>query len=237
LTSGASPLTPEQLDRLAESARAWLAGQSGRLTAGARTVAATLGATLLVIVLLFFTLKDGRRMWDWIRDRVPDRARPAVDDAGAAAWLTLTRYIRGTVTIAAIDAVGIGAALFALRVPLALPLALIVFLGAFVPILGATVAGAIAALVALAANGPMTALLVAAAVIAVQQLEGNLLEPLIMKRQVRLHPVVVLVAVTAGTLVWGVAGAFLAVPVVAVAHHVTGVLTAQRRSARPTSGG
>jgi len=228
LTSGGSPLTPEQLDRLTTRLRAWLTGQAGGIGAGARTLVETLGAILLVIVLLFFTLKDGDRMWDWVVNRVPARSRAPISEAGLSAWETLSRYARGTMAIAAIDAVGIGAALLALRVPLAFPLALIVFLGAFVPIIGATVAGGIAVLVALAANGPVTALLTAAAVIVVQQVEGNLLEPLIMKRQVRLHPFVVLVAVTAGTLTWGIAGAFIAVPVVAVAYQVAVILTSHR---------
>lgn len=228
LTSGGSPLTPEQLDRLTTRLRAWLTGQAGGIGAGARTLVETLGAILLVIVLLFFTLKDGDRMWDWVVNRVPARSRAPISEAGLSAWETLSRYARGTMAIAAIDAVGIGAALLALRVPLAFPLALIVFLGAFVPIIGATVAGGIAVLVALAAKGPVTALLTAAAVIVVQQVEGNLLEPLIMKRQVRLHPFVVLVAVTAGTLTWGIAGAFIAVPVVAVAYQVAVILTSHR---------
>jgi predicted PurR-regulated permease PerM len=147
-----------------------------------------------------------------------------VSEAAEGAWQTLTRYVHGTVVIAAIDAIGIGIALVVLRVPLALPLSLVVFLGGFVPIVGATVAGVLAVLVALAAKGPLTALLVAAAVIVVQQVEGNLLEPLIMKRQVRLHPVVVLVVVTGGALAWGVAGAFIAVPLAAVAYRVTQIL-------------
>jgi predicted PurR-regulated permease PerM len=132
--------------------------------------------------------------------------------------------VHGTIVIAAIDAIGIGLALVVLRVPLAAPLALVVFIGSFVPIVGATVTGFLAVLVALAAKGPLTALLVLVAVIVVQQTEGNLLEPLIMKRQVRLHPVVILVVVTAGALAWGVAGAFLAVPLAAVIYRVAETL-------------
>jgi putative heme transporter len=196
--------------------------------AGARTAAAAAGTVLLVFVLLFFLLKDGRGMWGWVLRRVSDRSRPAFVEAGRAGWQTLAAYSRGIVAIAAIDASGIGLALVVLGVPLAFPLALITFLGAFVPIIGATVAGSVAVLVALAANGPATALLTAAAVIAVQQVEGNLLEPLIMKRQVRLHPVVVLVVVTAGTLLGGIAGAFVAVPIAAVVYRVVETVAAHR---------
>jgi putative heme transporter len=119
-----------------------------------------------------------------------------------------------------------------LGVPLALPLALITFLGGFVPIIGATVAGAVAVLVALAAKGPAIALFTLAAVIVVQQVEGNLLEPLVMKRQVRLHPAVILVAVTAGTLIAGIAGAFVSVPITAVAYRVIDTVQRHREGAR-----
>lgn len=220
VASGDSPISPEQLDRLSEQASSLLTANASAFLSGARSLVEIVGAMFLVVVLLFFTLKDGRRMWTWTLDRVPARRRPDAERAAEAAWLTLTRYVHGTIIIAAIDAVGIGLALVVLQVPLAAPLALVVFIGSFVPIVGATVTGFLAVLVALAANGPLTALLVAAAVILVQQTEGNLLEPLIMKRQVRLHPVVILVVVTAGALAWGVAGAFLAVPVAAVLYRV-----------------
>jgi predicted PurR-regulated permease PerM len=225
LASGDSPISRQLLDRLSEQAGSLLTANASVFVSGARGVIEVVGAILLVIVLLFFFLKDGRRMSTWTLHRVPRRRRGDVGRAADAAWLTLTRYVHGTIIIAAIDAVGIGLALVILRVPLALPLALIVFIGSFVPIIGATVTGSLAVLVALAANGPLTALLVLAAVIVVQQAEGNLLEPLIMKRQVRLHPVVILVVVTAGALAWGVAGAFLAVPLAAVTYRVAETLS------------
>ncbi len=226
LASSGSPFTPEQLDELGASASQWL--QASSLQSGARTITEVAGAILLSVVLLFFAFKDGSRMWGWTVSKAPENRRDLARDAGTQAWETLTRYARGTALIALIDALGIGAALLILNVPLAFPLALIVFVGAFVPILGATVTGSIAVLVALAANGPTTALLTLGAVILVQQIEGNLLEPLIMKRQVRLHPVVTLVAVTAGTLVWGIAGAFVAVPLTAVGYCVTRVVNEHR---------
>ncbi|MFI5486792.1 MULTISPECIES: AI-2E family transporter [Micromonospora] len=224
------PVSDQQLDRLIDQGRQALSQGSLDPVSGARTVGEVLGSALLALVLLFFLLKDGRSMWHWVLDRATGPNRAVAAEAGRVGWRTLGAYSRGTMMIAAIDAIGIGLALVVLRVPLALPLALIVFLGGFVPIIGATVTGAVAVLVALAANGPVTALLTLAAVIAVQQIEGNLLEPLIMKRQVRLHPAVILVAVTAGTLVGGIAGAFVAVPVTAVIWRIVDTVQQERES-------
>jgi predicted PurR-regulated permease PerM len=190
-------------------------------TAYAMSAVEALGAALLSLVLLFFLLKDGPSIVAWSRDRLPEHSRERWSEAGANGWRALARYARGTVAVAAIDAVGIGAALLVIGVPLALPLTVLTFVAAFVPVLGATVAGVVATLVALAAGGPVDALLVLAAVIVVQQVEGNVLEPLIMGRALRLHPAVVLVAVTAGALVGGVAGAAVAVPLTAVVYQVT----------------
>lgn len=228
------PVTDQQLDRLIGQARQALNEGSLDPVAGARTVGEVLGSALLALVLLFFLLKDGRSMWHWVLTRTTGPNRTVAAEAGRVGWRTLGAYSRGTMMIAAIDAIGIGLALVVLRVPLALPLALITFLGGFVPIIGATVAGTVAVLVALAAKGPVTALLTLAAVIAVQQIEGNLLEPLIMKRQVRLHPAVILVAVTAGALVAGIAGAFVAVPITAVVWRI--VETVQEHRDSPATG-
>ncbi|MEE6263881.1 AI-2E family transporter [Plantactinospora sonchi] len=235
LTS-ALPISREQLDQWTQRAVSGVRGSAPDPVSGAATVAEAAGALLLVLVLLFFLLKDGRLMWGWILGWVSERSRPITAKAGRAGWRTLGAYTRGTMMIAAIDAAGIGLALVLLRVPLALPLTVITFLGGFVPIIGATVAGSVAVLVALAAKGPTTALLVLAAVIAVQQTEGNLLEPLIMKRQVRLHPVVVLLAVTAGTLLGGIVGAFVAVPITAVLYNVFKTVALERRAGTADGG-
>jgi putative heme transporter len=172
------------------------------------------------VFLVFFLLKDGEQMWAWFLARVPGARRTQLDGAGRAAWSTLTRYTGGLVVVALVDAVAIGLALLLLGVPFWLTLTLLTFFGAFVPLLGATVSGAVAVLVTLVTNGVTDAVVVLVVVIVVQQVEGNVLQPLIMRRAVHLHPVVTLVAVTAGALVLGVAGALLAVPVVAVAHRV-----------------
>ncbi|HEX6969499.1 MAG TPA: AI-2E family transporter [Micromonosporaceae bacterium] len=222
------PITAEQLDAWIADALAALRREPPDPLESARAAMEVTGAVLLSIVLLFFLLKDGRSMWRWLAARASSHLQPTLISAGRAGWQTLTAYSRGTLTIAAIDATGIGLALFFLDVPAPVPLALITFLGAFVPIIGATVAGVAAILVALAAEGPTTALLTALAVIGVQQMEGNLLEPLIMKRQVRLHPAVVLVVVTAGALAGGVPGAFVAVPITAVVYRIVETVSAYR---------
>ncbi len=204
------------IDRIGDQARSTAPDPVG----SAMTIVEGLGAALLALVLIFFLLKDGPAMAQWFGDLLPRRSRDRWMTAAGNGWQALARYARGTVAVAAVDAVGIGAALFVVGVPLALPLTILTFLAAFVPILGATVAGLAAVLVALAANGPADALIVLAAVVVVQQLEGNLLEPLIMGRALRLHPAVVLIAVTAGALTGGVAGAIVAVPLTAVVYQV-----------------
>ncbi|MGY2067840.1 AI-2E family transporter [Blastococcus sp. SYSU DS0619] len=189
-------------------------------TAAASMALYSLAAVILVAFLTFFLLKDGAAMWGWVLRLVPARRRDQVEGAGAAAWGTLSRYVRGVIVVAIIDAVGIGAALLILGVPLWASLTLLTFIGAFVPLFGATVSGAVAVLVTLVTNGVTDAVIVLIVVLVVQQVEGNILHPLIVGRALRLHPTVVLLAVTAGTLLWGLAGALLAVPLVAVAYRV-----------------
>ncbi|WP_167761089.1 AI-2E family transporter [Geodermatophilus sp. DF01_2] len=188
--------------------------------AAARMALYVLAAVILVAFVLFFLLKDGERMWGWALGWVPGRRREHVDGAGRCAWTTLSGYIHGVIIVAIIDAVGIGTALFILDVPLWVSLTLLTFLGAFVPIFGATISGAVAVLVTLVTNGLTDAIIVLVVVLVVQQVEGNLLQPLIVGRTLHLHPVAILVAVTIGTLLWGLAGALLAVPLMAVAYRI-----------------
>ncbi|HEV2087670.1 MAG TPA: AI-2E family transporter [Cryptosporangiaceae bacterium] len=229
-------ISDEQLgaavDRVIEQLRSAAPGPA----ASAISVVEVLGAALLALVLLFFLLKDGPAMARWAFRLLPARSSERWAEAAGNGWQAVSRYTRGTMAVAAIDAVGIGLALVVIGVPLALPLALLTFVGAFVPILGATVAGLLATVVALAANGPVDALLVLAAVIAVQQLEGNVLQPLIMGQALRLHPVIVLVAVTAGALTAGVAGALVAVPLTAVVYQFARTLATHRPPGREASG-
>jgi len=209
-----------RIDELLGQAQDTATGSSGQIFSGVLTgvgvVTEVLAGLALLIVLLFFFVKDGGDIVDWFIARTPARHRETVRATGARAWNALGGYVRGTATIALIDAVGIGIGLAIIGVPLVLPLAVLVFLGGFLPVIGAFIAGLIAVLVALADGGIVPALIVLGLIVLVQQVEGNVLHPLIMRRAVALHPVVVLVALTAGAAVAGIVGAFLAVPIAAV---------------------
>lgn len=199
--------------KLQESGTAIASGVfSGVTTAGSMIV--TLG---LVLVLAFFFIKDGPRFVPWMHDVGGGRAGRHLEAVLTRMWETLGGFIRTQALVSLIDAVFIGAGLLILGVPLAPVLAIITFIGGFVPIVGAFVAGALAVLVALVANGLTTALIVLAIIIAVQQIEGNVLQPVLQSKSMNLHAVVVLLAVTAGSSLYGIVGAFLAVPVAAVA--------------------
>jgi predicted PurR-regulated permease PerM len=172
--------------------------------------------TILVVVVLFFFLKDGDRIWEFFLQPFHGERLERGRRVGTTSVKVLGGYVRGTAIVGLVDAVVIGVGLAILQVPLALPLAVVVFLGSFIPLVGATIAGILAALVALVANGPVVALIVVAIVIAVNQLEGDLLQPVVMAQSLKLHPLVILIALTAGTIIAGIAGAVLAVPVAAV---------------------
>jgi predicted PurR-regulated permease PerM len=214
------PLGEGQIDRTLADLQVRIQQLSPDPLSGALTVLEIVAAVLLALFVAFFLVKDGPAMRAWLLRELPSSAASSVGEAVSAAWAMITGYVRGILIVAAIDAVGIGVALAIIGVPLALPLALLVFVGGLIPYIGAAATGAVAVLVALAANGPTDALLTLVAVIVVQQLEGNLLEPLVVGRQVRLHPVAVVVVVFAGSLLAGVAGAIVAVPVAAVAYRI-----------------
>jgi len=179
---------------------------------------------VLAIAILYFVLRDGARFWAWILALFSPATRPAIDRAGRRAWDVLGGFVRGTALIAAIDASLIGLGLWVLGVPLAFALAVLVFMGAFVPFVGAFVSGLVAVLVAFADGGWELALAALAVVVAVQFIEGNFLQPIIQSRTVDLHPAVILLAVAAGASLFGIAGAYLAVPVTAVVFAVVGSL-------------
>jgi predicted PurR-regulated permease PerM len=220
LKTGPLHLSNSQLTGVADAAQTWLDTHRDVLTTGALSTATTavdvLFTALLVLFTTFFFLRDGRRIWSFLMRLMPSGARGPLGAAGEAGWTTLVAYVRATVLVAFIDALGIGLALALLRVQLAFPLAALVFLGAFIPIVGATVSGAVAVLVALVTDGWVSALVVLAAVIAVQQLEGHILQPLIMGRAVAIHPLAVVIAIATGLILAGIMGALVAVPLVAV---------------------
>jgi predicted PurR-regulated permease PerM len=173
------------------------------------------GIALALFALIFF-LYDGPRIWKFLLRVAPRTRRERVDVAGRRAFATLVGYTRATVLVAFVDAIGIGIGLWAVGVPLVVPLAALVFLGAFIPTVGAVVTGVVAVLIALVANGLIPAVIVLAVVIAVQQLEGHVLQPLLLGRAVKLHPLAVVLSVAAGVVVAGIPGALLAVPLLAI---------------------
>ncbi|MFJ7629413.1 AI-2E family transporter [Streptomyces sp. NPDC097595] len=191
---------------------------------GVTVVVEFMTGALLAMFSTLFLLYDGARIWQWVLKLVPAQARPGVAGAGPRAWRTLTAYVRGTVIVALIDAIFIGLGIYFLNVPMAVPLAVFIFLFAFIPLVGAVVSGALAVVVALVTEGVFTALMVLAVVLAVQQIEGHVLQPFILGRAVRVHPLAVVLSVAAGGMVAGIGGAVVAVPLVAVTNTVVGYL-------------
>ncbi|WP_374728303.1 AI-2E family transporter [Catenuloplanes atrovinosus] len=237
LRDGPLHLDDDQLDTALTTGQQWLDENTQALTTGAVSTATTVfelfTGALLVLFSTFFFLRDGRRIWRFVVRLFPVTARWRLADAGEASWQTLVAYVRATVLVAFIDAVGIGLFLFIFDVPFPFPLAALVFLAAFVPIVGATVSGAVAVLVALVDSGWVTALIILGAVIAVQQIEGHILQPLIMGRAVAIHPLAVIIGIAAGVVLAGITGALVAVPLIAVLNTAVRRLTADPRPEVP----
>ncbi len=188
---------------------------AGGLLTGAGAVTSGLVTGIVALLLAFFFVKDGMRFTPWVRGLIGERAGGHVTTVLERIWVTLGSFIRSQAIVSLIDAIFIGAGLMILGVPLAVPLAALTFLGGFIPIIGAFIAGALAVLVALVSNGLTTAIIMLIIVIVVQQVEGNVLQPILQSRSLRLHAAVVLLVVTAGTSLYGIAGAFFSVPVAA----------------------
>ena len=222
LVSGALPIDSQQLDDLRQTLVAFVTSAEfgSSAIAGVGNIVEVVTGLVLTIVLLFYFLKDGPEIWAFLIKPLNASANARAKRVGHRAVGVLGGYVSGTAMVAAVDAIVIGVALWILQVPLALPLAFIVFVGAFIPIVGATVAGIVAALVALVTNDLVTALIVVAVVVAVNQLEGNLLAPIVLGKSLRLHELVILLALTAGTILGGIVGTFLAVPFAAVAWSI-----------------
>ncbi|WP_299518412.1 AI-2E family transporter [uncultured Serinicoccus sp.] len=214
-------LQSEQLDDYVDRATEWLESRASVLAEGALSTLTTVGSilvtTVLVLVLTFFFLKDGHRFLPWLRTSVGRTAGLYLTEALARVWVTLGGFLRAQAVVAAVDSVFIGLGLVLLQVPLAFALAVITFFLAFIPIVGAFVAGGLAVLVALVSQGWVTALWVLVIVVVVQQAESTFVAPLMHSRVMSMHPVVVILGVAAGGTLWGVLGAFLAVPVLASA--------------------
>ena len=203
---------------------------SGAL-AGVSATANFLTGLVLMIVVLFFFLKDGPQLWEFLLRPFKGQQYARGRRIGDRVVSTLGGYVRGTATVAAVDAVGIGVGLLIVGVPLAIPLAVVVFITAFIPLVGATAAGILAALVALVALGPVKALIVVGIVVLVNQLEGNFLQPVLMGRTLKLHGLVILVGLTAGTVLGGIVGAVLSVPLLAAGWGVVQVWNGEHQPA------
>ena len=235
LIEGPAHLSKDQITNAGNSAIEALRNNQAKLTSGALSTAATVteivtGALLVLFTLIFF-LHGGRNIWQFVTQIFPEHVQQRVRDAGRAGFQSLIGYIRATFFVALVDAVGIGTGLAIMGVPLALPLASIVFLGAFIPLVGAVIAGFLAVIVALLAKGFGYALITLALVIFVQQLEGHVLQPLVMGRAVSIHPLAVVLAIAAGGVLAGIVGALLAVPTVAFLNSAVRVLLAREPEA------
>jgi predicted PurR-regulated permease PerM len=224
LSSGPLDLSADQIDQYIDQAQSQISDNASSLVSGALSVGTTLGhvvaGALITLFCTFFFLLDGRQVWAWFVGLMPVHARDRIHQAGRRGLVTLGGYTRTQILVAFVDAIGIGLGALILQVPLALPLATLVFLGSFIPIVGALVSGSVAVLVALVAHGPVVALIMVGVVLLVQQIEGHVLQPLLMGHAVSLHPVAVLLAVAAGSLAAGIVGALFAVPIVAVINTV-----------------
>lgn len=224
LSTGPLQLSEADIDNYVQQIQGQLESNAQTIASGALSVGTSVGhvlaGSLIALFCLFFFLKDGTLIWSWLVRLFPRVARDRVDVAGQKAWFSLSSYARTQIMVAFIDGVGIGLGAWLLGVPLALPLGVLVFVGSFIPIVGAVVTGSVAVAVALVDQGIWVAVAMLGVVLVVQQAESNLLQPVLMSRALKLHPVAVLLAVAAGTIIGGVVGALFAVPVVAVANTV-----------------
>jgi predicted PurR-regulated permease PerM len=231
LATGPLHVSGDQINSWIDQAQQSMSANSSRLVSGALGVASTaadVGSGLFIALFsTFFFLSGGRTIWGFVVRLFPRGARQRVEGAGLRAWATLTAYVRATVIVAAVDAIGIGLGAAILGLPLAVPIAVLVFLGAFVPIVGAFVTGVVAVLVALVSKGFVSALIMLGIVVAVQQLEAHVLQPFLLGRAVEVHPLAVILGIGAGVLVAGIIGALFAVPLVAVGHVVADYLREQ----------
>ncbi|MGV9243025.1 AI-2E family transporter [Streptomyces sp. NPDC003710] len=221
-------VTDKQINEIAKNLREAIGANTDQITSagleGVTVIVEALTGILLTMFSTLFLLYDGRRIWEWTLKLVPAAARPGVAGAGPRAWSTLTAYVRGTVIVALIDAIFIGLGIYFLNVPMAVPLAVFIFLFSFIPLVGAVASGALAVVVALVTQGVFTAIMTLVVVLAVQQIEGHILQPFILGRAVRVHPLAVVLSVTAGGMIAGIGGAVVAVPLVAVTNTVVGYL-------------
>ncbi len=216
-------------DRVRDGVGSGESNLGGTVVRTATTAGHLLAGLFIVLFATIFFTYDGRNIWRWVVRLFPHQARARVEGSGVRAWAVLTAYVRATVIIAAVDALGIAIVALVLGLPLVLPLAVLVFMGAFIPVVGATISGIAAVAVALVSEGPVQALIMLAGVIGVQQLEGHVLQPFLMGRLVRVHPLAVVVVIAIGGLVAGLFGALIAVPLTAIVNAVATYLAGERQ--------
>ncbi|MET4427033.1 putative PurR-regulated permease PerM [Mycolicibacterium sp. 624] len=225
-----SHFSNDQVKSATDAAIEALKSNQAKLTSGAFSTAGTIAEIVTGALLMFFTLvfllHGGRNIFSFVTLVFPTSVRSRVRDAGRAGFHSLIGYVRATFLVALVDAIGIGAGLAIMGIPLALPLASLVFLGAFIPLVGAVLTGGIAVIVALIAKGWVYALITLGLIIAVQQLEAHVLQPLVMGRAVSIHPLAIVLAIATGGVLAGIVGALLAVPIVAFVNSATRVLIA-----------
>ena len=224
-------LSDREVQDAIEKARDQLQGGqvAGKLLTGAMLLVQWAAAVILIVVLTFFFIKDGTQLRDWTVCLFAEHRRDTLREISERAWSALATYVQGVFLVATLDAVLIGIVLVIVGVPIALPLIVLTFIAAFFPIIGAVLAGAAATLVALVSGGIVDAAIVFAAILAIQQLEGNVFYPMVVGKRLQLHPVAILLALTAGGVLAGVAGAFLAIPVAAVTSAVLDYVRTRRR--------
>jgi predicted PurR-regulated permease PerM len=231
------PISQSQLDDALDRVQQTAVDNRDVLTTGALSTAATLGevltGALLTLFTLFFFLMDGRAIWLWVVGLTPANSQAYVDEAARRSWRTLISYVRATVAVAAFDAVVIGVGLVFLGTPLVVPLAALVFLGAFIPIIGSFLAGTVSVLVTLVAVGPVRALIAFGIIVLVMQLEGHVLQPLLLGRAVSVHPLAVVLGIATGLLIGGIFGALIAVPVIACGNVAGTYLSRRNEGPRP----
>ena len=231
LIEGPLHLSRQQIDHAGNSAIQALQHNQEKLTSGALSTATAITeiitAALMMLFTLIFFLYGGRNIWHYVTKLIPTDHRERVRAAGGAGFQALTGYIRATFLVALVDALGIGTGLVVMAVPLALPLASLVFLGAFIPLVGAVISGFLAVIVALLAKGFVYALITLGLLVAVNQLEAHILQPLVMGRAVSIHPLAVVIAISTGGVLAGIVGALLSVPTVAFLNNAFKVLLAR----------
>jgi predicted PurR-regulated permease PerM len=239
LQSGPLHLSDAQINNFVTSLQNLVKSSSSSIAGVAGGVGAKLGELVagffVVLFATYFFLSDGDRIWSWLVRIFPRVSRAEVDSSGRVAWRSLTKFVRATVIVALTDSLGIMIVAMILRVPFIAAIGLLVFLGAFIPLVGATISGSVAVLVALVSHGPLAALLMLLGVVAVQQIEAHLLQPFLMGRFVSVHPLGIILAIGVGVLSAGIAGALIAVPLAAagnaVVNHLAELHEAQAQDA------